>query len=59
LLRRSPGGTSFSTWALEGVVLVGVAPIGPDTSPAAPVEMRLCSASFEVTGTDGDPVPWL
>jgi hypothetical protein len=57
LLRRSPGGTTFSTWALEGVVLVGVPPIGPDTSPCAPGEVHLWAASFEATGTDREPVP--
>jgi hypothetical protein len=57
LLRCSPGGTTFSTWAVEEVVLISVPPIGPDTSPGAPGEVRLCVASFEATGTDREPVP--
>jgi hypothetical protein len=53
-LRLSPGGTLFSTWALEVFVLVGLPPINPDTSPGAPGEVRLCA--FDATGTDGEPV---
>jgi hypothetical protein len=57
LLRRSPGGTDLSTWALGVVVPVGVPLIGPDTSPGAPREVRLSVASKEATGTGRMTVP--
>lgn len=39
------------------VVLVGMPPIGPDTSLGALGKACLCAASIEATGTDGEPVP--
>jgi hypothetical protein len=51
LLRRSPGGTTLSTWAVAEVVSMGATLSSPDTSPGAPGEVRLESAFIEAAGT--------
>jgi hypothetical protein len=38
-------------------VPAGESLIGPNTSPGAPGEVRLCATSFEVAGIDGVSVP--
>jgi hypothetical protein len=53
LLRRSPGGGLFSTWAAVKVVPFGV----PLREPDDPAAVRLGAASLEAVGTASVPVP--